>query len=328
MVNVAVLDDYQDVARTMADWSAIPKSVRVQFFHDHISGVDALVSRLRDFEVICAMRERTAFGADLLERLPNLRLLITTGARNASIDDAACTRLGIVLSGTGNIGISTAELTWGLILAVTRRIPAEDAALREGKWQTGIGPMLGGKTLGVLGLGRLGAPVAAVGKAFGMRLIAWSQNMSAARAAECGATLVTKEELFAQSDVITIHLVLSDRTRGLIGARELALMKPAAYLVNTSRGPIVDEAALVEALRSRRIAGAALDVFAQEPLPANHPFLRLDNTVLTPHIGYVVNEAYAIFYQDTVENIASYLSGKPVRVLNPDVLTKTRPKPA
>ena len=327
MVNVAVLDDYQNVANSMADWSALPKQVRVQFFHDHLTGVDALASRLLDFEVVCAMRERTTFGADLLERLPNLRLLITTGARNASIDDAACTRLGIVLCGTGNTGTPTAELTWGLILAVTRRIAAEDAATRRGAWQTGIGPMLSGKTLGILGLGRLGAPVAAVGKVFGMHLIAWSQNMTMERAAECGAKLVTKDELFARADVLTIHLVLSQRTRGIVGARELALMKPLAYLVNTSRGPIVDEEALVEALRSGRIAGAALDVFAEEPLPAGHPFLGLDNTVLTPHLGYVVNEAYALFFQDTVEDIAAHLSGKPIRVLNPDVLTKARLTP-
>ena len=264
------------------------------------------------------MRERTPFGRDLLERLPNLRLLVTTGMRNAAIDVKAATDLGVLVCGTsGGPESPPAELTWGLILALARHIPGEDAATRRGRWGTTVGMCLENRVLGILGLGRLGTKVAKVGVAFDMSAIAWSENLTAERAAKCGATLVTKDELFARSDVVTIHVQLSARTRGLVGARELSLMKPTAYLVNTARGPIVDEVALVKALQARAIAGAGLDVFDQEPLPADHPFKRLDNTLLMPHAGYVTEEQYRVRYRDTVDDVAAYLRGTPLRVLDP-----------
>ncbi|HEX2186070.1 MAG TPA: D-2-hydroxyacid dehydrogenase family protein [Chloroflexota bacterium] len=316
VVRIAILDDYQGVALQMADWGTLPTGTEVQVFRDHLADEVAVAERLADFEVVVAMRERTPFPRRLLERLPKLRLLVTTGMRNASIDLAAATERGIVVCGTGGVGAATAELTWGLILALLRQIPREDAATRGGAWQVSVGVGLHDKTLGVLGLGNLGSRVATVGRAFGMRVIAWSQNLTAARAAEVGATLVGKDELLAQADILSIHLVLSERTRGLIGARELALMKPTAYLVNTSRGPIVDEAALIDALRRGAIAGAALDVFDVEPLPAGHPLRSLPNTVITPHLGYVTAETYRVFFGDAVEDIRSFLAGTPVRVLS------------
>jgi phosphoglycerate dehydrogenase-like enzyme len=316
VVRVAILDDYQGVALQMADWGTLPAGTDVQVFRDHLADETAVAERLADFEVVVAMRERTPFPRRLLERLPTLRLLVTTGMRNASIDLAAATERGIVVCGTGGVGAATAELTWGLILALLRQIPREDAATRSGAWQVSVGVGLHDKTLGVLGLGNLGSRLATVGRAFGMRVIAWSQNLTAARAAEVGATLVGKDELLAQADILSIHLVLSERTRGLIGARELALMKPTAYLVNTSRGPIVDEAALIDALRRGAIAGAALDVFDVEPLPADHPLRSLPNTVVTPHLGYVTAETYRVFFGDAVQDIRSFLAGTPVRVLS------------
>ena len=316
MVRVAVLDDYQGVALEMADWSVLPPDTQVQVFNDHLSSPDAVVERLKDFQVVAAMRERTPFRRGLLEHLPNLRLLVTTGMRNASIDLDAAADLGIMVCGTRGLVYPTAELTWGLILALLRHIPREDVATRQGRWQMTMGAGLEGKVLGVLGLGRLGSQVATVGRAFGMSVVAWSQNLTAERAAQLGATLVTQDEMLSSSDVVTIHLVLSDRTRGLIGARELGLMKPSAYLVNTSRGPIVVEEALVEALQSGTIAGAALDVFDEEPLPLNHSLRRLENTVITPHMGYVTMETYQEFFSDTVEDIVAFFKGQPTRVLN------------
>lgn len=316
MARVAVLDDYQAAATQTADWSILPPETTVQVFGDHLSDQDALVERLKDFEIIVAMRERTPFPRSLLERLPRLKLLITTGMRNASIDVKAAADRGIVVCGTGGVGYSTAELTWGLILALLRQIPREDRATREGHWQVSLGIGLRDKVLGVIGLGNLGSQVATVGKAFQMSLIAWSQNLTAERAAQFGATLVSKEELLSRADIVTIHLVLSQRTRGLLGARELALMKPTAYLVNTSRGPIVEEKALVEALEKRTIAGAALDVYDEEPLPLDHPLRRLDNTVITPHLGYVTAEGYRVFYGHAVEDVQAFLRGQPVRVIN------------
>ncbi|GAA0521381.1 2-hydroxyacid dehydrogenase [Saccharopolyspora subtropica] len=318
-VRVAVLDDYQEVARDYADWDSLP--AQVEFFHDHVRDRAELVRRLQPFQVVAAMRERTPFPREVLEALPNLRLLVTTGMRNASIDLAAARELGIVVSGTGGAGSArpwapTAELTWGLIFALLRNIPAEDRAIREGGWQRTIGVEAAGRTLGVLGLGRLGRQVATVGRAFGMDVIAWSHNLTDEAAAEVGAQRVAKEELFRRSDVLTIHTVLSERTRGLVGAAELALMKPTAYLVNTSRGPVVDEVALREALHAGRIAGAGLDVYGTEPLPADDPWRSTPRTVLTPHLGYVTDETYRAFYRDTVESIAAYLQGSPVRVLN------------
>lgn len=318
-MRIALLDDYQGVALKMADWSPLHAHA-IAVFCDHTEEENALVARLHDFDIVVAMRERTPFPRPLLERLPKLRLLVTTGRRNASIDMSAATRLGIVVSGTRGSGTSTGELTWGLILALLRNIPLEDRAVREGQWQRTVGVGLEGKTLGVIGLGNIGAQVARVGQAFRLRVVAWSQNLTAARAAEGGATLVSKEELLRTSDIVTIHLVLSPRTRGLIGAGELALMKPTAFLVNTSRGPIVDEDALARALNQGAIAGAALDVFDREPLPPGHSLLTAPNTVLTPHIGYVVRENYQTYFADVIENIQSLLSGSPVRVINTEVL--------
>jgi phosphoglycerate dehydrogenase-like enzyme len=317
MPRVAILDDFQGVALQMADWSVLAPDCRVEVFRDHLTDLDALANRLRDFEIVTCMRERTPFRRDLLERLPNLRLLVTTGMRNAAIDLQAATEQGVVVCGTaGGPESPPAELTWGLILALVRHIPHEDAVTRVGRWGTTVGMSLENRTLGVLGLGRLGATVARVGVAFQMSVIAWSQNLTAERAAQCGATLVTKDELFTRSDIVTLHVQLSERTRGLVGTRELALMKPTAYLINTARGPIVDEAALVRALQSCAIAGAGLDVFDEEPLPPDHPLTQLDNTLLMPHAGYVTEAQYRVRYRDTVENIASYLEGVPLRVLN------------
>jgi phosphoglycerate dehydrogenase-like enzyme len=315
-LRVAVLDDYQDVAMRFGPWERLGAAAEVTAFRDHLDDEDALVARLAPFDAIVAMRERTPFPRGLLERLPSLRLLVTTGMRNAAIDLDAARDLGVLVSGTlGAAGPSTTELTWGLILALTRRICEEDASIRAGGWQHTIGPELSGRTLGLLGLGRQGAAVAAIGRAFGMETIAWSQNLTEERAAEAGATRVDKQELLGRADVVSIHLVLSDRTRGLVGAAELAAMRPTAYLVNTSRGPIVDDAALLAALRDGTIAGAALDVFDAEPLPPDHPLRSAPNTVLTPHIGYVSTGAYATFYADAVEDVAGFLARAPVRVL-------------
>jgi len=316
VTNVAILDDYQAVAMDAADWGSLGPGVRVHTFGDHLADARALVDRLRPFEAIVAMRERTPFPKALLAQLSHLRLLVTTGMRNVSIDLGAARDLGITVCGTEGLGYPTAELTWGLILAWARRIPREDRATRQGRWQTTVGVGLQGKVLGILGLGRLGSQVAGIGRAFGMPVIAWSQHLTGERAAECAARLVSKHDLLSQADVVTIHLQLSDRTRGLLGARELALMKPTALLVNTSRGPIVDEGALITALQQRTIAGAALDAFDEEPLPRDHPLLRLDNTVITPHLGYVTAETYAVFFRDAVEDIRAFLAGDPVRVLN------------
>jgi phosphoglycerate dehydrogenase-like enzyme len=315
MVRIALLDDYQDVALHMADWRALPQNADLQVFRDHLFDEDALVERLKDFDIIMAMRERTPFTRGLLERLPSLKLLVTSGMRNASIDLEAARDHDTLVCGTGGLPYPTAELTWGLILAIMRRIPREDQATRSGHWQVTTGLGLQGKTLGIMGLGRLGSQVAAVGNAFNMNVIAWSQNLTAERAKAGGATLVRADDLLSRCDILTIHLVLSDRTRGLIGARELSQMKSTAYLVNTSRGPIVDEPALIQALEQGTIAGAALDVFDVEPLPLDHPFRRLENTVLTPHLGYVTDETYRVFYGEALENILAFLKGEPIRVL-------------
>jgi len=316
MARVALLDDYQGVALRMADWKSLPAGTEVVAFSDHLADEGALATRLADFDIVMAMRERTAFTRSLLERLPKLRLLITAGMRNASIDMKAAAERGVLVCGTAGLPYPTAELAWGLILGLMRHIPAEDRATREGRWQVSLGLGLNGKTLGVLGLGTLGSRVAKVGRAFEMEVLAWSQNLTAARAAEVGATLVPKDELLARSDIVSIHLVLSERTRGLLGARELGLMKRSAYLVNTSRGPIVDEAALIAALRNGTIAGAGLDVFDPEPLPADHPFRSLPNIVVTPHLGYVTEETYRVFYGHALEGVQAFLRGAPVRVLS------------
>ncbi len=316
MVRVAVLDDYQDVARKMTDWSVLPVEVEVEVFQDHLTDQAAVAERLKDFDIVMAMRERTPFPRALLEQLPRLRLLTTTGMRNAAIDMQAAADCNVLVCGTGGILYPTAELTWGLILSLLRHIPDEDQATRAGRWQVSMGLGLNGKTLGLMGLGRLGSEVARVGNAFQMDVIAWSQNLTAVRAAERGATLVSKDELLVRADILSIHLVLSARSRGLIGHQELNRMKPTAYVINTSRGPIVDEAALIAALRNGTIAGAGLDVFDEEPLPLDHPLRRAENTIITPHIGYVTQETYQVFFDETVENIQAFLKGAPVRVLN------------
>jgi phosphoglycerate dehydrogenase-like enzyme len=317
MARVALLDDYQDVALQMADWKSLPADTDVHVFHDHLHDDDALVARLHDFDMVMAMRERTPFTRSRFERLPNLKLLITAGMRNAAIDLQAASDCGVMVCGTEGLPYPTAELTWALILGIMRQIPQEDHATRNGQWQVSLGLGLQGKTLGMLGLGRLGSQVATVGNAFNMKVIAWSHNLTADRAQEYGATLVSQDELLVQSDILTIHLVLGDRSRGLLGAGELAKMKSTAYLVNTSRGPIVDEAALIHALEQGIIAGAALDVFDIEPLPLDHPFRRMANVVVSPHIGYVTEETYRVFYGDALDNIQAFLAGQPIRVLNP-----------
>ncbi|MCL4464696.1 MAG: D-2-hydroxyacid dehydrogenase family protein [Chloroflexi bacterium] len=314
-MKIAILDDYQGVALQMGDWSVLSGRADVTVFRDHLSEPAAVVERLKPFDVVCAMRERTPLSRSIMEQLPNLRLIVSTGPRNASIDTGAAKERGIVVCGTRSAPNGAAELAWALILAIVRNLPAESASLREGGWQLSVGGDLEGKTIGVLGLGRLGGRVAKVARAFGMNVIAWSQNLSRERAEEQGAKLVSKEELFREADIVTIHLVLSSRTRGIVGAPELKLMKPTAFLVNTSRGPLVDEMALIDVLRSRAIAGAALDVYDTEPLPQSHPFRSLDNVVATPHVGFVTRNAYELFYRDTIDDIVAWLSGSPVRVM-------------
>jgi len=307
MIRIAILDDYQNVALQMADWSPIAERATITVFNDHLSDFDGIVERLQPFDAICVMRERTPLPRSLIERLPRLKLITSTGPRNVSIDANAAAERGIVIAHTGYDPRSTIEMTWSLILASVRQIATENAHLRAGGWQRTVGDGLHGKTLGVLGLGKIGSEVAQIGRAFGMNVIAWSQNLTAEKAQSCGAQLVSKEELFQRADILTIHLVLSDRTKGLVGAAELHSMKPSARFINTSRGPIVDEPALIEALRERRIGGAALDVFDIEPLPADHPFRAFDNVLATPHLGYVARELYATFYGDTVKNIIRWL---------------------
>jgi phosphoglycerate dehydrogenase-like enzyme len=305
---IAVLDDYQHVALSLADWSVLDTRATVTVFNDHLADSDAVVERLEPFDIVCVMRERTPMTRSVIERLPRLRLIASTATRNASIDLKAAEERGVQVAHTGYTSAPTIELTWALILGSARNIIAENASLRGGGWQRFIGDDIAGRTLGVLGLGNIGGAVAKIGTAFGMTVIAWSQNLTAERAAEVGAELVSKEELFRRADVVSVHLVLSGRTRGLVGAPELAIMKPTARLVNTSRGPIVVEADLIAALKAQKIASAAVDVFDQEPLPLDHPFRTLANLLATPHIGYVSRGLYARFYQDTVENIRRWLN--------------------
>ena len=317
MMRIAVLDDYQGAALRSADWQSLHPDAQIEAFPAHIADQDALARRLHTFEGVVLMRERTVFPKSLIDRLPNLRLIITAGMRNASLDVDAATARGIQVCGTDMLGYPTAELAWGLVIALMRHIPQEDAAIRTGNWQL---PLLGnglqGKTLGLLGLGRLGSQMAGYGKAFRMTVIAWSQNLTDEKAAEHGARRVSKEELFGASDVLSIHVVLSGRSRGLVGAPDLARMKKTAYLVNTSRGPIVDQGALLDCLKGRQIAGAALDVYDVEPIEKDHPFLKLDNVILTPHLGYSTEEAYRGIYSQSVEAVRGFLDGKPVRPLN------------
>jgi len=306
-MQVAILDDYQNVAMEMADWSPVAERADITVFNDHISDSDDLIERLAPFDVVFVMRERTPLSRNIIERLPRLKMIASTGPFNASIDMAAAREQGIHVGTTGGSLASTVELTWALILAASCNIVSQSAAVRNGQWQTSVGRELAGRVLGVLGVGRIGARVARIGVAFGMEVIAWSQNLTSESAAEAGATYVVKEELFGRSDVLTIHLRLSERTTGLVGAAELAVMKPTALLVNTSRGPIVDEPAMIDALRSGTIDAAALDVFDTEPLPTGHPLRNLDNVLATPHIGYVADHNYRTFYRDAVAAISDWL---------------------
>jgi len=315
-VQIAVIDDWQDVARDVVDWSVLDSLGEITFVHEYPADNATLAERLGQFEVICVMRERTRFDEDLLKRLPNLKLLVTGGMRNAALDMPAAARLGIKVCGTDSYKHAAPELTWALIMAATRNLLNEANALRAGQWQQGLGGDLHGKTLGILGLGSIGQRVAQFGQVFGMRVIAWSENLTAERAEQAGVTYVSKQQLFEQADVLTVHLVLSDRSRGLIDAQALDWMKPTALLVNTARGPIVDEAALIKALQKQRLGGAALDVFDQEPLPALHPFRTLDNVLATPHVGYVSRQNYELFFSQMIEDIQAWSAGEPIRLLN------------
>ena len=314
---MAVLDDYQRVALSLGPWRQLHPSVEVTCFHDHVDDREQLVNRLQPFDAVVAMRERTAFGRDVLSGLPALRLLVTKGMANAVIDVAAANELGIVVCGTGGWAGATAtvELTWALILGLARDVPKEDAGIRNGAWQLGIGTQLGGKTIGIVGLGNIGSLIPPVGRALGMRVTAWSRNLSDERAAAVGVERVDHDEFFSTCDVITVHLKQSDRSLGYVGRDELRMMKPTALLVNTSRGPVVDEAALLEALERRWIAGAALDVYDREPLAVDHPLRYLPRTLLSPHMGYVTVESYAEHFTQAVEDIAAFVDGAPLRVL-------------
>ncbi len=316
MNRVAVLDDYQGVALSLADWERLPKDTHVTIFKDHLINAPDIVQRLHKYQIICAMRERTPFPKALLDNLPNLKLLITTGMRNASIDLKHASNLGITVCGTEGLGHPTAELTWGLIISLARKIHQENEATKQGRWQTSLGVDLKGKTLGIIGLGNLGSQVSKIGNAFGMNVLAWSQNLTKQLASTQMATLVSFEDLLKRSDFLTIHTVLSERTRNLIGKQEISLMKESSFLINTSRGPIVEEESLINALKNNNIAGAGLDVFDYEPLDEKNPLLSLKNVLITPHIGYVTKEGYEIYYSQTVECIKKFLEGNPVRVIN------------
>ena len=318
MLRAAILDDYQNVALTLADWSPLAKDVELKVFNKPFAGPDEAIKALQGFAIVVGMRERTPFPRKVIEELPDLKLLITTGAKNNSFDIKAAAERGVTVCGTGGVGSPTTGIVFGLILELTRRIGFENARMKAGEaWQVTLGRDLEGMTLGVVGLGKLGQRSAAVAKAFGMKTIAWSQNLTPEKAAAGGADYVSKEDLFRRADVITTHLVLSDRSRGLIGANEIGLMKKQAYLINTARGPIIDEKALIAALQSRAIAGAGLDVFDVEPLPSDHPFSKMDNVVITPHLGYVSEQNYRKYFPDIVEDIRAWIDGKPVRVIAP-----------
>ena len=325
MTRIAILDDYQHVAAGLADWSPVTQRATVDFFHEHLGDDDQVVASLADYDIVVAMRERTRFPRSVLERLPKLKLITNTGHYMAHIDLPYAHERGIVVCETlrkpGPTG-AVAELSFALMLALARNLINEDKSVREGRWQNGVGIQLGGKRMGVLGLGRSGTPVAQMGRAFEMDVVAWSQNLTPERCAEVGVTYVDKETLFRTSDFIHVQLVLSRRTRGLVGAAEFAMMKPTAFLINTSRGPIVDEAALLAALHAGTIAGAGLDVFDQEPLPLDHPLRQAPRTILTPHVGYVNDNSYATFFVQAVENITAFLDGTPIRALNPDNTSK------
>jgi phosphoglycerate dehydrogenase-like enzyme len=325
-MKVAILDDYQNVALSMANWSGVRERAEITVFTDHVVDADAVVERLRPFDVVCVMRERTPLSRAVIERLPRLKLIASTGPRNSSIDTEAAQERGIRITGTGYKSVSTVEMTWALILASVRHLVQESNSIRAGGWQTSIGHELEGKVLGVLGLGNIGGQVARIGLAFGMKVVAWSQNLTADIATAAGAVMVTKDELFQQSDIVTLHLILSERTRGLVGAADLALMKPTARLINTSRGPIIDEQALIRTLQERAIAGAAMDVFDVEPLPPEHPFRCLENVLATGHVGFVAEDLYRTFYGDAATSITNWFDGQAKNV--GDMLGSTRGRPS
>ena len=317
MIRAAILDDYQNVAMAMADWSPVAKDVEIEVFNEPLASQDAAVKALQGFAIVVGMRERTPFPRAVIEALPDLKLLITTGAKNNSFDLKAAAERGVTVCGTGAVGSPTTGITFGLILELTRRIGFENGRLKRGeRWQVTIGQDLEGLTLGIVGLGKLGRRSAEVAKAFGMKVIAWSQNLTPEKAGEAGVAYASREELFATSDIVTVHYQLGPRSRGLITANDLGRMKKTAYLVNTARGPLVDEQALIAALREKRIAGAGLDVFDVEPLPLDHPFRALDNVVITPHLGYVSEQNYKKYFPDIVEDIRAWLEGNPVRVIS------------
>jgi phosphoglycerate dehydrogenase-like enzyme len=315
-MRIAVLDDYQGVALELADWSPLKHRADITVFRDHVAESAGVIARLKPFDIVCVMRERTPLPRTIIDQLPNLKLIVTTAGRNASIDMEAAKERGITVCGTPSTSHGTAELTWALILALVRNLPAESASVRSGGWQVTVGGDLEGRTIGILGFGKIGTRIAKIASAFGMHSLAWSPNLTSEAAERNGARLASKQQLFRDSDIVTLHLVLSSRTKGIVGATELNWMKPTAYLVNTSRGPLVDESALIEALRSRTIAGAALDVYDVEPLPKSHPFRSLENVLATPHVGFVSEAGYRVFYSGVVEDIAAWLGGSPIRVMN------------
>jgi D-3-phosphoglycerate dehydrogenase len=318
MLKAAILDDYQGVALKLADWSAIGKDVEVKVFDKPFASQAEAIKALQGFTIIAGMRERTPFPRAVLEALPDLKLLITTGAKNNSFDVKAAAERGITVCGTGAVGNPTAGIVFGLMLELTRHLGFENARMKAGEpWQTTIGLDLEGLTLGIVGLGKLGQRVAGIGKAFGMKVMAWSQNLTPEKAKEAGVDYASREDLFTKSDFVSIHYQLSERSRGLITAADLGRMKKSAYLINTARAPIVDQAALLKVLQDRKIAGAGLDVFEVEPLPLDHPYRKLDNVVLTPHLGYVSEQNYRKYFPDIVEDIRAFLDGKPVRVIAP-----------
>jgi phosphoglycerate dehydrogenase-like enzyme len=312
----AILDDYQNVALKMADWSALKGKAEITVFNEHLGEAANVIKALKDFDIVCAMRERTPFRRETVEALPKLKLLLTSGARNASFDMEALKQRRVVVCGTGGFGNSTAGIAIGLLLELTRKIGLENARMKAGApWQVTMGEDVEGRTMGIVGLGKLGQRVATIAKALGMKVNAWSQNLTKEKCDEAGVGYLPKDELMATSDVISIHLILSQRSRGLIGREDLARMKPTSYLINTARGPIVDEDALLDMLKQKKIAGAGLDTFSVEPLPVDHPFRKLDNVVLTPHLGYVTEQAYRVYYSHMVEDILGWLDGKPVRAI-------------
>ena len=323
MKRIAVLDDYQGMVREMPGWDSLAARAQVDVFRDTLATNDALAARLEPYEILAPIRERTRFPAELLERLPRLELLALAGRNTGQVDVAAATARGVLVTESEGSGVGAVELTMGLMLALVRRIPHEDRAIREGRWQTGLGIELAGKTLGIVGLGKIGRRIAAFGTLLGMMVLAWGPTLTPERAAASQARYLPLDQLLAASDLVSLHLRLLDATRGILGARELALLKPTAYLVNTARGPLIDEEALLAALRARRFAGAALDVYAREPIPGDHPLLALDNVVLTPHVGFVTAETYRAFYSQAAESIGDFLGGRPpARLLNPEALAR------